>query len=60
MCGIVCVAASRGGVGTGSWGGGEALTKMQRSRKAAKECCVAASASVADRKSLVTVRVGPV
>ena len=31
---------------------------MQRSRNAAKESCVAASVSVADRKSLVTVRVG--
>ena len=49
----VCVTASRDGVGTSSWGGGEALTKMQRSRKAA-------SASVADRWSLVIVQVGPV
>ena len=37
-----------------------ALTEMQRSRNAAKESCVAASASVADRRSLETVRVGPV
>ena len=56
----VCVVASRGGVGTDCWGGGEALTKMQRSRKAAKESCVAASASVADGRSLVGVRVGPI
>ena len=45
-------------MGTGSWVGGEALTKTQRSRDAAKESCVTASASVADRKSLVKVRVG--
>ena len=37
MCGIVCVAASRGGVGMGRGGGGEALTEMQRSKNAAKE-----------------------
>ena len=60
MCGIVSVAASRGGVGLGSWGGGEALRKMQRSKNAAKERCAAASASVADIRSLVTVRVGAV
>ena len=42
VCEKVCVAASRGGMGTGSRGGGEASTKMQRSRKAAKESCVAA------------------
>ena len=60
MCGIVCVAASRGGVGMGSGGGGEALTEVQRSKNAAKESCVAASASVADKRSLVTVRMGPV
>ena len=53
MCGIVCVAASRGGVGMGSGSGGEAQTEMQRSRNAAKESCVAASASVTDRRSLV-------
>ena len=58
MCGIVCVAASRSGVEMGSGGGGEALTEMQRSKNAANESCVAASASVADMKSLVTVRVG--
>ena len=57
MCGKVCVAASRGGVGMGSWVG-DALTEMQRSRNAAKESCVAASASVADRRSLVIVRGG--
>ena len=39
---------------------GEALTKMQRSRKAAKESCVAASASVADRRSFMIVRVGSI
>ena len=33
---------------------------MQRSKNWAKESCVAASASVADMKSLVTVQVGPV
>ena len=60
MCGIVCVAASRGVVGMGSGSGGEALTQMQRSRNAAKESCVAASASVADRRSLVIVWVGPI
>ena len=48
------------GLGMGSGGGGEALTEMQRSKNAAKESCVASSASVADIKSLVTVRVGPV
>ena len=58
MRGIVCVAASRSGVAMGSWGGGGALTEMQRSKKATKESCVAASASVADIRSLVTVRVG--
>ena len=60
MCGRVCVAASRGGVATGSGSGREALTKMQRSKNAAKEGCVAASASVADIRSLVVVRVAPV
>ena len=47
-------------MGLGRWGGGEALREMQRSKKAAKESCVAASASVADIRSLVTVRVGTV
>ena len=60
MRGKVCVAASRGGVGMGSGSGGEALTEMQRSRNAAKESCVAASASVADRRPFVIVQVGPV
>ena len=60
MCGKVCVAAFRGGVGMGSGGGGGALTEMQRSKNSAKESCVAASESVADIRSLVTVRVGPV
>ena len=59
MCGKVCVAASRGGVKMGSGCGGEALTEMQRSKNPAKERCVAASASMADIRSLVTVRVGP-
>ena len=59
MCGRVCVAASRGGLGMGSGSGNEALTEMQRSKNAAKVSCVAASASVADIRSLVTVRVGP-
>ena len=48
MCGIVFMAASRGGVGMGSGGGGRALTEMQRSKNVAKESCVVASASVAD------------
>ena len=52
----------RGGIqrwgGDGSGGGGGALTEMQRSKNAAKESCVAASASVSDIRSLVTVRVG--
>ena len=43
-----------------SGGGGGAVTEMQRSRNAAKESCVAASASVADRRSFVIVRVRPV
>ena len=43
----------------GSGGGGEVLTEMQRSKNAVKESCVASSASVADIRSLVTVRVGP-
>ena len=60
MCGIVCVAASRGGVGMGSGGGGRALKDMQRSQNSAKESCVAASASVADIESHVTMRVGSV
>ena len=60
MCGIVCVAASRGGVGMGSGDGGGAPEEMQRSKNSAKERRVAASASVADIKSLVTVPVGPV
>ena len=60
MCGIVCVAASRGGVGMGSGGGGGALKGMQRSKNSAKESCVAASASVADIESHVTMRVGSV
>ena len=42
----------------GSGGSGEALTGMQRSKNAAKESCGAASASVADIRSLVIVRVG--
>ena len=44
----------------GNGGGEEALTKMQRSRNAAKESYVAASASVADRRPLVIVRVGSI
>ena len=60
MCGIVCVAASRGWVGMGSGGGGGALKGMQRSKNSAKESCVAASASVADIESHVTMRVGSV
>ena len=51
------MAASRNRVGAGS---GEALKRMQRSENSANESCVAASASVADIKSLVAVRVGPV
>ena len=47
-------------MGTGSGSGGEALTEVQRSKNAAKESCVAASASVADRKSLMIVRVGSI
>ena len=58
MCGIVCVAASRGGVGMVAGAAERALTEMQRSKNAAKESCVAASASVSDIRSLVTVRVG--
>ena len=60
MCGIVCVAASRNGVGIGCGGGGGALMRMQRCKNSANESCVAASASVADIKSLVAVRVEPV
>ena len=60
MCEKVCVAASRDGVGTGSWGSGDALTKMRRSRKAANESCVAASESVAARRSFGVVRVGTI
>ena len=58
MRGVVCVAASKGGVGMGSARGGGALREMQRSENSAKESCVAASASVADIESRVTVRVG--
>ena len=58
MCGIVCVAASRGGVVMGSGGGGGTLKEMQRSKNSVKESCVAASGSVADIRSLVALRVG--
>ena len=40
------------------WAAEEHLKEMQLSKNLAKESCVAASASVADIKSLVTVRVG--
>ena len=36
MCGIVCVAASRGEVAMGSGAGGEASTEMQRPKKGSK------------------------
>ena len=60
MCGTVCVAASRSRVVLGCNGGGDALKRMQRSKNSANESYVAASASVADITSLVTMRVGPV
>ena len=59
LCGGVCVAASRNRVGLGCGCGGEALKRLQRSNNSANESCVAASASVADITSPVTIRVGP-
>ena len=47
-------------MGTGGWsGGGGAIKRLQRSKNAAQESCVAVSASIADIASPVTLRVGP-
>ena len=58
LCGKVCVASSRSKVGLGCGCGGEALKRLHRSKNSANESCVAASASVADITTPVTIRVG--